>query len=499
MKTLFLPVLISLFARPGWAQVKVLMIRDTAQFNVSPTQLAQIYPPALDRVSARQGVASRQQGAFSGRSKVFLDSINARSQRFYLYTEANKRRLPLRGVAVQTDEFIRPDGSYAWVFCRFFPTISERKGTITIGRPTVELVLTPTQQDSLLRIVADWYQQHPFPLPTTAGFRWDGFAQLGSIPQPRKARTGPGIISTLEAAQKTERPDTVTTLAFNQLDLLTVPDVVYRFPKLEELDLSKNGLHELPARVTEIPTLKRLSLLQNSIPNDSVFITPNKHLLALNLQGNRLTRVPQSVRQNRRLESLWLGNNKLTELDVRTLRRLRRLDDLNLYNAGLTTLPKQIGRMKRLKVLDLYYNKFTELPRQVGRMKRLEQLAVAYNDLSQLPASLAKLRRLQVLFAHHNRISQLPTEFERLRNLRVLDLGYNWFTVPPAVLASLPALEELDLSNNNVQELPPSLGGLKGLKKLYLRSNPLTRTDAKAGPYAPVLNQLEANNTEVFY
>ena len=81
----------------------------------------------------------------------------------------------------------------------------------------------------------------------------------------------------------------------------------------------------------------------------------------------------------------------------------------------------------------------------------------------------------------------------------MLDLGYNWFTVPPAVLASLPALEELDLSNNNVQELPPSLGGLKGLKKLYLRSNPLTRTDAKAGPYAPVLNQLEANNTEVFY
>lgn len=484
---------------PGRAQVKVLLMRDTTRFNVSPSQLTQTYPPAMDWEIVRQGVTSRQHGAFSGRSEVFLDSIHARSQRFFRYTEENRRRLPLRGVAVQTDEFIRADGSYAWVLCRFFPTISERKGTIAIGQPTVELVLTPTQEDSLLRVVTDWYQQHSFPLRTTTGFFWKGFAQLGSIPQPRKARTGPGVISTLEAARSTTRPDTVTTLAFNQLDLTSLPDVVYRFPKLEELDLSRNDLHELPARLTEIPTLKRLSLLYNHIPNDSVHFTSNTHLVALNLQGNRLTRVPPTIRQNRRLESLWLGNNKLANLDVKTLRRLRRLNDLNLYNAGLTTLPKQVGRLKRLKVLDLYYNKFTELPRQVGRIKHLEQLAVAHNDLKALPVSLTKLRRLQALYVHHNRLSQLPAEFSRLRNLRVLDLGYNWFTVPPAVLTALPALEELDLSNNNLQELPQSLGSLRGLKKLYLRSNPLTRTDAKTGPYAPVIQQLEANQTEVFY
>ena len=58
-------------------------------------------------------------------------------------------------------------------------------------------------------------------------------------------------------------------LAFNQLKLRSVPDVVYQFPNLEEIDLSKNDLHELPARLTaDIPTLKRLSVLYNRIPND---------------------------------------------------------------------------------------------------------------------------------------------------------------------------------------------------------------------------------------
>lgn len=40
---------------------------------------------------------------------------------------------------------------------------------------------------------------------------------------------------------------------------------------------------------------------------------------------------------------------------------------------------------------------------------------------------------------------------------------------------------------------------LNEFEKLYLRSNPLTRDNAKAGPYAPIIRQLEANQTEVFY
>lgn len=472
----FLLIVFVLLAGPGRAQNRIVLLRDTTRLNLSLAELDKKYPPALARTAGEQGVFARQ-------GRTFFDTLDANNKRFFRYIEQSKRRLPTLGVMLQTKEFIRPDGTYDWVFCTF------------LGRE-----LTDQQEIQLLQFVADWYGQHPFPLKTKTGFRWSNVVTLGATPQKRTVRRGAGIISTLEAAEKTTRPDTVRMLAFNQLELKIIPDVVYRFPKLEELDLSRNLLNELPAHLTaDIPSLKRLSLLYNAIPDDSVFFAPNRHLVALNLQGNKLTRVPPSVRRNRRLESLWLGNNALASLDMKPLRRLRRLNDLNLYNAGLTTLPKSIRRLKRLTVLDLYYNKFRQLPWQVGRMKRLEQLAVAYNDLTELPASLAKLRRLQKLYAHHNRISQLPDDFRQLQNLRVLDLSYNWFAVPAPVLATLPALEELDLSNNNIGELPPALGNLKSLKKLYLRSNPLTTKDAKAGPYAPVINQLEANQTEVFY
>ncbi|MVM34829.1 leucine-rich repeat domain-containing protein [Spirosoma sp. HMF4905] len=476
MKKYLLFVLFGFIILPVMAQDRIVLLRDTTRLGISMAALEKSYPPAFARVAGEQGLFARQ-------GRMFLDTINTRQQQFFTFIEKNKKRLPVLGIMIQTQEFIRPDGIYDRVFCEFS------------GRE-----LTDEQEVQLLQLVAEWYGQHPFPIKTKTGFRWSSMTTLGSVPQKRTVRRGSGIISTLEAAEQTTRPDTVTMLAFNQLELKAVPEIVYRFPKLEELDLSKNNLHELPARLTaDIPTLKRLSALYNSIPDDSVFITRNKHLLSLNLQGNKLTRIPASVRQNRRLESLWMGNNKLSDIDIKALRRLRRLTDLNLYNAGLSQLPKTMGRLKHVKVLDLYYNKLTELPRQLGRMKRLEQLAVAHNDLKEMPVSLAKLRRLQVLFAHHNRISQLPSEFQRLQHLRVLDLGYNWITVAPNVLGSIPNLEELDLNNNNLQEFPTVLLSIKGLKKVYMGSNPLFGREAMTSPYASQIKQLEANNTQVTY
>lgn len=476
MKKYLFFVLFGLITVSGMAQDRIVLLRDTTRLGISVAELEKKYPRAFAKVAGQEGVFARS-------GKVFLDTVNIRQQRFFKFIERNKKRLPMLGIMIQTQEFIRPDGTYDRVLCEFS------------GRE-----LTDEQEGQVLQLIAEWYGQHPFPIKTKTGFQWGGMTILGSLPQKRTIRQGPGIVSTREAAEKTTRPDTVTMLAFNQLELRTVPEIVYRFPKLEELDLSVNLLNELPARLTsEIPTLKRLSLYKNAIPNDSVFITRNKHLLALNLQGNKLTRIPASVSLNRRLESLWLGNNDLNELNTKPLRRLRQLNDLNLYNAGLTRLPKTIGRLKQVKVLDLYYNKFTELPRQVGKMKRLEQLAVAHNDLKELPASLSKLRGLQVLFAHHNRLSQLPTEFSRLQQLRVLDLGYNWFTLVPNILGSLPALEELDLNNNNLQEFPTVLFSMKNLKKVYMGSNPLFGREAMNSPYAPQIKQLEANNTQVSY
>lgn len=468
MKTLLLWLAVGLLSGPCLGQVKVLLMRDTAAYQLHMATLANQYRPLTD--------------LFKAKPQVAYEAAQQHWKQFETF-QKNHPNTPAKGFGILVHEFYQPTGQAQWVL-------------VETAQPHPDSVLA-----TMLTVLEAFYGSTPYPVSGAVPFRTMAGMTFGkALVAPRSVRRGAGIISTLEAAERTTRPDTVRMLAFNQLDLNTIPDVVYRFPALQELDLSKNNLKKLPTRLTaDIPTLRRLSLLYNSIHTDSVFMARNKHLVALNLQGNKLTRIPKSIRRNRRLESLWLGNNQLTSLDTKTLGRLHRLTDLNLYNAGLRQLPGSIGRLKHVRVLDVYYNKFTELPRQLGRMKRLEQLAIANNDLKELPASLDKLRRLQVLYAHHNRISQLPVTFRKLTDLRILDLGYNWITVVPEVLLALPALEELDLSNNNLQELPTELGTFKQLRKLYLRSNPVSRENTLTGPYAPIIRQLEANRTEVFY
>jgi hypothetical protein len=359
--------------------------------------------------------------------------------------------------------------------------------------------LWPDDQERILTgLIREFFATHQLTVRSyliATPFHYDSFIMLSSG-QQRHVKPAKNTINDLSTAAQTNRPDTVTRLVFSGLHLDTIPALLYRFTNVEEIDLGNNNLTHLPARLTALPKLKRLNLMTNLLTEDSVNFSRNKHLVSINLQRNRLAHVPVTLRKNRRLTSLWLGNNDLLDVQAKTLRRL---NDLNLYNVGLTAFPKSLLRLKQLKQLDLYYNKLTSLPTQLGKLKRLEQLAVAHNDLSELPKTLPKLRRLQALYAHHNRISQLPPRLEQLNQLRVLDLGYNWFSVPPTTLTSLTALEDLDMSNNNLQELPASLAGMKQLKHFYLRSNPFIQRGAKTGPYAGIIQQLEANKTEVFY
>lgn len=465
MKTFLSSLLICITTAGSQAQVNVIWLNDTTLHNVSRAALDSRYKPLQTLFKAQPAQLTRYWQEEATRVNAFL---------------SKRPDLPKTGVGVSISAYYEPDGRATWVLLDPFEKISD------------------SLRRTVVRILTDFYTTTPFILGSSVAFSFKATYFIGQPAPPRRSvRTGPGTITTLEAARQTTRPDTVTTLFFNQLSLPSIPEEVYRFPNLVELDLSKNLIGELPARLTSgLPKLKRLSLLFNQLTNDSISFRRNKHLVALNIQGNKLTRIPAAIRRNRRLESLWIGNNKLESVKTKGLRRL---NDLNLYNAGLAEFPKQIARLRRLKVLDLYYNNFTALPTQIGRMRQLEQLAVAYNKLNELPASVGGLRHLQTLFIHHNQLSQLPATMTRLTSLRVLDIGYNWFSVIPGVLPTLGSLEELDLSSNNLRELPASLTQLTHLKKLYLRQNPFLRSQTLIGTSAQLIDQLEANRTEVFH
>ncbi|MGA0558072.1 leucine-rich repeat domain-containing protein [Larkinella sp. VNQ87] len=352
-------------------------------------------------------------------------------------------------------------------------------------------------KNRLSPLLCQWFSNYRFPVTAEKPYRYFTGLPIGKFPSQRKLRRGPGILTTIEDAEKTGRPDTVKHLVFNTLELKEIPNVIYRFPNLEVLDLSSNSLNQIPEEVFLIPKLKQLNVSFNPLGNDGLHVARNKHLKILNIQSTGITAVPKTVSRNRRLESLWLGLNDFSGgLNTAPLRRLRRLNDLNLYRANLAELPRTIHRLKRLEVLDLYYNKLRVLPERIGRMRRLQQLALSNNQLHDLPEQIGRMRRLQVLYTHHNFLASLPASVQKLYTLRILDIGHNAFSRVPEPLLHLPYLEELDISHNRLSDLPTQLSQLQTLRKLFLRGNPISEQKKVS---ASLIKDLEKNSTEVFY
>ncbi|GAB2777546.1 hypothetical protein GCM10027275_20830 [Rhabdobacter roseus] len=290
----------------------------------------------------------------------------------------------------------------------------------------------------------------------------------------------------------------VKILVFSGLGLEKVPEVVYRFPNLEELHLQYNELSEVALDLRRLPRLQKLDLTGNQLTEEGLTLTRNKSLRILNIQRNAFTNVPVAAQHSRRLVSLWIGHNVPHSLGKNSFRGLRKLEDLNLYNAGLLEIPTSIRKLRRLKTLDLYYNELTQLPPALARLRHMEQLAISHNRLETLPEALGKLQKLEKLYAHHNALSTLPTALTKLGKIQMLDIGYNRFEVLPEVVAQLHSLHELDISYNRFSEIPSALPGLKTLKVLHLRGNPFIR-EKPVALYAPLISQMQAQATEVYY
>jgi Leucine-rich repeat (LRR) protein len=329
-------------------------------------------------------------------------------------------------------------------------------------------------------------------------FRVSITRSYGRMPVRREVRRSDSSATDLKMALSVIDTAKISILFLNQLELKTVPDVIYRFPNLQELYLGGNELQSASIDMARLPRLKHLDLHGNQLTNTSLTISPNKTLEILKLNENKLTDIPAAAAKCKNLQMLWLGGNSLTELHNGSFRKLKRVTDLNFYKSEIVRLPDGIRKMKGLMVLDLYYNKLAALPKSVVRLRNLTHLAISYNEFTSLPPKINKLKKLHTLYAHHNHLSKLPENIGQLRDMRILDLGYNWYTDFPKEITSFEKLEELDLSSNNFLEFPADLLKIKHLEKLHLRGNPFLKENAEV-KYATQLGSLKGKNIEVFY
>jgi Leucine-rich repeat (LRR) protein len=141
-----------------------------------------------------------------------------------------------------------------------------------------------------------------------------------------------------------ENPEKVERLILEKQKLRSIPDSLYIFPYLKELDLSKNKIDFLGAEIGECTALQTLKINNNQISTIPPQIGKLIQLKELDLSRNKIDQLPEEI-------------GKLMDLEV-----------LTLHGNAITTLPQTIENLNKLKLLDLRQMDITE-----AQLKSLHQ------------------------------------------------------------------------------------------------------------------------------
>lgn len=115
--------------------------------------------------------------------------------------------------------------------------------------------------------------------------------------------------------ENSKKPEEVEKLILHHNTLRCFPENIFRFVGLKVLDVSNNGLKNLPD-IFEHCSLTHLIARNNSLENSSLpkSFTASVTLKELNLSGNLLTHFPEQILTFINLKYLYLGGNQITSI-----------------------------------------------------------------------------------------------------------------------------------------------------------------------------------------
>ncbi|KIJ60284.1 hypothetical protein HYDPIDRAFT_98979 [Hydnomerulius pinastri MD-312] len=281
----------------------------------------------------------------------------------------------------------------------------------------------------------------------------DSLNQLQSLRHLRELRADGNQITSLDGLQKL---DALTKLSLQGNLVREVDLSLFRWPRLEMLNLSQNRLVSISSLASNLPAL-----------------------IALNVDGNLLDHL-DSGSSMPRLRILRASNNRLQALNVAHFSNLR---TLYLDNNSLPGLVKaeRLGKLENLSMRNQSARDFHLSTRQFRDVKRL------YLSGNKLKADFIEepCYNLVYLEVAACRLTSLPRDLARLvPNLRVLNLNYN-FLEEAAALDGLTRLKKLTMIGSRLKGTKPLIRVLQRMpdvEMLDFRMNPCT-----LGWYLPLL------------
>ena len=251
-------------------------------------------------------------------------------------------------------------------------------------------------------------------------------------------------------------PDFLEKLDVSRNAFIDIPTCFHNCPFLVSANYGHNSIASIPGRyLFNNRRLRSLRVHCNAISSlDEKLFEDLVYVEELYLQSNAIAQLPdQLFNRAVKLKVLNLSRNRLRNLPrpLASLGDISRLQALYLTANQLTDdIFSSLIAFPRLKFLHLARNRLASLDGAVLRqMEFLQDLNVAENLLTSLPNELSCLTKLQTLRAHNNSLIKVVDTYLP-ESLQVLDLSCNRLT--GHILDIFPRnpfhLSELDLSGN---------------------------------------------------
>lgn len=275
----------------------------------------------------------------------------------------------------------------------------------------------------------------------------------GALEHRRATREG--LAQRIRSAWRRENPD----------DLTGTFDHVILLIEAHQLD----ALPRLPVRLPHVRQLVLNGLNEAYGADLAPFLQAFPGVQDLDLAENALQTLPEVLAQMQEMQSLDLAENRLQldEASLAVLVRLQRLRRLNLTDAVQDLPIAVLDRLATLPALDTLQADLNEMDfraeqfEALARWPALRGLSLGQNEIRLNEASrsaLANLNRLEILALYENPLGLAP-DLSGWTNLQELDLENCGLAEWPAGLETLLAqqpltMRRLDLSGNDLTDAP---------------------------------------------